>query len=188
MSIPKPLIEIKGATKKYLDIVFDIEVIENDFLLVTGKNGCGKSTLIKMILKFVKPDFGKILNKIKSISYLPEVIDLPPSLSVIDYIRLTSKLKNVSINQKWLYKLNLPLEKNIGQLSKGNRQKLALYFTLVGNEKLVILDEPLSGLDKDARKVLMEMIKEKLGTTTFVVSTHNKRTFEKFMTKEIDMS
>ena len=182
------LVSFKKTSMKYLDISLNLEINQNDFILFVGKNGCGKSTFIKLILGFMKPDEGTVTTSVDSISYLPEVVHLPETIKVAEYIELIEKIKKVSTNEKWLFKLGLPLFKKIQHLSKGNRQKLGVYSSLIGNERLVVLDEPLSGLDKATKKVVSEMIKEKSITSCVIVSTHEKKLFDKFKTKEVALS
>ena len=182
------LVTLKKATMKYLDKSLDLEIRSNDLILLTGKNGCGKSTFIKLILGFIKPTIGSVISNIKSISYLPEILSLPETLKVIEYVELIERIKKVENNDKWLLRLGIPLFKKIGHLSKGNRQKLGLYSTLIGQEPLVVLDEPLSGLDERMKWIAVDMIYEKSKTAAVIVSTHEKKLFDRYKFKEIDLN
>lgn len=178
------LIEVKQASKYYLNRRFNLIINKHELLLVTGTNGSGKTTLIRLILGFIKPDVGEIIKE-KSIkfNYLPEKTYLPYFQTAYDYLYLISKLKNVELDIKLLVELNIPLYKKIGHLSKGNYQRVAIAATLIGNSDLIILDEPLSGLDRKTCNTLKRIIKRLLEEgKSIIISTHNPKVFEKMAT------
>ncbi len=154
-----------------------------------GPNGAGKSSIIRMLLDFIKPDngtitiFGQVFSeKTKEIvGYLPEERGLYDDLTVMENICYLAALKGSTEKDAKLDGLSLLnrvglIEKSdakISALSKGQRQLVQLCVTLVHHPKLLILDEPFSGLDPTNRELVKNIILEekKLGKT-IILSTH----------------
>lgn len=179
------LIELINVSKSYLNKTFNLCIKNNEKIIITGQNGSGKSTLIKLISKYIKPSKGIIINNLKEISYLEEIISLPLNMKVNEYIISLNEIKNVSFNYELYNILKFPLNKYIYQLSKGNKQKLAIYNTLVTNSKLIILDEALNGLDTLTKTELLKYI-EKLNKTIIIV-THYPLDYKNIISKEIKL-
>ena len=152
-----------------------------------GPNGAGKTTTIKIMLDLVKPDSGSVkilgngikddlLNIKKNIGYVPEVVQL------YEYMRIEEILKfnrsfysawNETLEKKYLSQFNLDRKKKCGELSQGERKQLGLILALVSDPELVILDEPVVGLDPLRRQELIKIILEELvvrGKTVFLAS------------------
>lgn len=183
------LIELKNASKYYLDKTFNLTINKHELLLITGTNGSGKTTLIKLILAFIKPDRDQIIycQNLK-FNYLPEKTHLPDFHTAYDYLFQISKLKKVDLNLKLLVDLNIPLYKKIAHLSKGNYQRVAIASTLIGESDLIILDEPLSGLDTKTTNTLKRIIKQlKEEGKSIIISTHNPKAFEKLATYHLKL-
>lgn len=145
-----------------------------------GLNGVGKTTLIKTILGLREKFSGETNIKSKDqLSYLPERFDPPWFLSGFDFIRFSLSLykkkitkaeaeeavKRVSLNPDFL-------DKRVNTYSKGMRQKLGLLATFLTGAPLLILDEPMSGLDPRARQEVKQIIHEtkKEGRSVFMSS------------------
>ncbi|MDL2292640.1 ATP-binding cassette domain-containing protein [Acholeplasma sp. OttesenSCG-928-E16] len=173
------IIRLNDASKKYLKTTFFLTVNENELVLINGKNGSGKSTLIKMILGFIKPDSGEVNVNTRKIAYLPEKVNLPNHLKVLDYLLMISKLKKTNIPFDYLHKFEIPTDFTIKKLSKGNKQKVAIISAIMGKEKLLLLDEPLSGLDKKSQNILRTIIKNEKRNKTIIISTHKPTLFRK---------
>lgn len=183
-----PLIELQNAGKNYLNYSFNISIKEGSCLLVHGKNGSGKTTLIHLLLGFVKPDFGKVIKKNMIVNYLSEKVMLPLYIKVIDYLENMAKIKRGEVDYNLLHNFKIPLFKGIHQLSKGNQQKLALATTMMGQAKLFILDEPLSGLDEESINVLFNKIKSlKEEGSSFVISTHQPYRFLSIIDETLEL-
>jgi ABC-2 type transport system ATP-binding protein len=183
-----PLIKLNNASKNYLKVNFNLEINRKDFILVSGENGMGKSTLILLILGFIHPDVGDIDKKKIKIGFLPEKATLPLFTKVISYLETLAKIKKGKIDQELLLKFNLPIFKSIHELSKGNYQKLAIISTFLGNPDLIILDEPLSGLDDESSLVLKDYIlKKKNEGMSFMISTHQPNLFIDMCSKHIKL-
>ena len=153
-----------------------------------GLNGVGKTTLIKTLLGLRDPQEGHIsifgetcgtLKAKKKISYLPERFDPPWFLTGLEFVRFSAKLYNATISDKDIFEMaeKLSLDTNFlsqkaQSYSKGMRQKLGLIATVLMPAKLLILDEPMSGLDPLARvqvKDVLEVCRD-AGKTIFLSS------------------
>ena len=179
------MIEVKNITKKYGSFVavdnINFEVNDNEIVGFLGPNGAGKSTTMNMITGYIEPSKGKIIVngydisksplKAKSqIGYMPESVPLYNDLTVNDFVSYMANLKGVkrkSIKQevdKVLADTDLTNVKNklIKNISRGYKQRVGLAGALVGNPKILILDEPTVGLDPKQITEIRDLIK-KLG-------------------------
>ena len=171
--------KLNHVKKHYLDTVFDLEIYKEDFILISGNNGHGKSTLIKLILGFISPDEGRIEGKKLKIGYLPEKAMLPMFVNVHTYLKTLARIKKTACDLDLLYLFKVPLSKSIHQLSKGNQQKLAIISVFMGKPDLIILDEPLSGLDHESCDILEEYIDHRRHAgMSFMISTHEPNRFK----------
>lgn len=180
------LIKLEDVSKKYLNIKFNLTINESEILIINGINGIGKSTLLKLIANYIKPDTGLIERSIKKISYLEENFSLPESLKVKDYIKIIEELKQDRYDYNLATDFNIPFDKHIKHLSKGNKQKLALLTTFIGKHELCLLDEPLNGLDSEAVKILIKYIKN-CKDQSFIIISHQFKKFSKIASREIEL-
>ncbi len=164
----------------------DLEIGEGGIFAVLGPNGSGKTTLIKSILGMVIPDKGiisihgksikKDSNYRKQIDYLPQIANFPSNLKVKELIKMIKDLRGNSSNEDSLiqmFKLETFLDKKLGQLSGGTKQKVNILLTFMFDSPLVILDEPTTGLDPIALIRLKELIKaEKAKGKTVLITSH----------------
>lgn len=149
-----------------------------------GVNGSGKTTLIKTILGLRNQDTGSLKvagndNQFDDLAYLPERFDPPPFLTGYEFLKYTLDLYGVNLVRKECdveaESMALDpsaLDKPIKKYSKGMRQKLGLMATFLSPANLLILDEPMSGLDPQARVLVKSAIKKskKAGKTIFFSS------------------
>jgi len=186
-------VEVKNLTKIYGDqkAVNDISFTVNEGEIVgfLGPNGAGKSTTMKVTTCFIPPTSGSVsvcgynvlenpLEVRKNLGYLPEHNPLYLDMYVHEYLAFIGglhKLSNIKNRVKEVVELTgLTVEQNkqIGQLSKGYRQRVGLAQALIHDPKVLILDEPTTGLDPnqivEIRKLIKEIAKEK----TIIFSTH----------------
>ena len=192
------MLSVTNVVKSFKKIkVLEIDSLElqkGEIAALLGNNGAGKTTLIKSIADLIKIDDGEICidqNKVdetetwKDITalYLTEKM-LIPYLKPIEYLEFIGKIKKVSkkkvfhfIEQhKEFYKDELFNDRKlIRQLSLGNQQKVGLLATFLGQNKLIILDEPYTNLDISSKKYLSMMIENYNQThnITFLISSHN---------------
>lgn len=180
------LIKLYEAKKHYCPKIFNLVIEKSDFILVIGENGKGKTTLIELILGFKRPDQGIIDKKRLKIGYVPETNMLPPLIKASEYLETLSKVKRDYLNEDLIHLFKIPLYKYIYQLSKGNQQKLALLSAFIGKPDLIILDEPLSGLDEDSIEDFVCFMKQKVAYgLSFLVSTHQPHVFSELVTKKV---
>ncbi|HFE9852552.1 TPA: ABC transporter ATP-binding protein [Enterococcus faecalis] len=148
-------------------------------LAIVGRNGAGKSTIIKMLIGILKPTNGEIkgMNGV-NIGYLPEERGLYPEVTVQDHLFFFANLLKIRNKEDtisyWLDRFELQHYKKIKikDLSKGNAQKVQLAITLLNTPQLVILDEPLSGLDPINIKLIRNIINDDLKDSYVVMSSH----------------
>lgn len=187
------MIELKNVTKKYGSLVavndVSFSVKQGEYFALLGPNGAGKTTIVKILLDFTRPDSGSLsLNGISStdavsraaVGYLAENYHIPPYLSGWQYLQRCAELLNIkrSDAQEQCRRIveNIGMQgrehTKAGTYSKGMIQRFGLGAALVGNPKLLILDEPTAGLDpigiREIRQIL-ESLKSQ-GMTIFLNS------------------
>ena len=188
----KPAIEIRNVNKRYGDkhAVRDLDLVvpEGCICGFLGPNGAGKSSTIRMIMSIIFPDSGSIevlggdaLSRKDEIGYLPEERGVYPRMKVGSFLTYMARLKGApdgDIQGKvrdWLSRMELPgVEgKKCEELSKGMQQKVQLIASLIHEPRLLILDEPFSGLDPMNALLLSRIIRElRDDGVTIVYSTH----------------
>jgi len=152
-----------------------------------GPNGAGKSTMMKILTGFIKQTKGEVfidgidlsqqpLEVQKIIGYLPEHNPLYAEMYIREYLQFHGSIFNISKNEinNCINRVGLEIEshKKINQLSKGYKQRVGLAAAILHNPKVLILDEPTTGLDPNQLVEIRELIKE-LGTDkTVLFSTH----------------
>lgn len=184
------MVTIENLHKKFgSNIVLngvDLSVKKGSILAVLGPNGSGKTTLIKSILGMVVPNKGTITINGASIAkdwkyrqeidYLPQIANFPGNLSVKELIKMIKDLRNKPAKDEELitfFKLESFLNKKLGTLSGGTKQKVNLVLTFMFDSPLVILDEPTSGLDPISLIRLKELIHaEKAKGKTILITSH----------------
>lgn len=193
MNINRDIVYIANFSKKYgKDTILNIE--EYSFYrgysyLLVGGNGCGKSTLIKSILGFLRYD-GIINVNTFSIAYLPERIQKTDFLSINEYFDLILSLnKNkskIEYLEGYLKEFGLNGKMKITSLSKGMFQKVNIILTLILDRELIILDEPLNGLDNETQKKFINKInRERSRGKSIIISTHYPYTYNNVYDKII---
>ncbi len=165
----------------------DLDINQGGIFAILGPNGSGKTTLIKSILGMVIPQSGtiklngKTIKKDwkyrKEIDYLPQIANFPNNLSVKELIKMIKDLRanytNKDLELIELFKLDSFLDKKLGNLSGGTKQKVNLVLTFMFDSPLIILDEPTTGLDPIALIRLKGLIKsEKEKGKTILITSH----------------
>lgn len=184
---PTAVLEARNLVKKYgaLPAVQNVSLrLEaGEILGCVGPNGAGKSTTVKMLIGLLKPTNGEVLFEggdinrdlmgyRKYIGYVPEEPNLYPYLSGLEYLELVGTLRGMSpiqIKEKSnsllnLFSLHSHRHSAVASYSKGMRQRILVIASLLDNPKLLILDEPLSGLDVTSALILKNLIRA-LGTS-----------------------
>ncbi|MGB0452163.1 MAG: ABC transporter ATP-binding protein, partial [Bacteriovoracaceae bacterium] len=187
------LVEIIDLSKSYGKTLalnrVSFRVPEGKVFALLGPNGAGKSTIVKCLLGLVKPTEGDILISgvhaddplsRKNVSYLPEKFSFYPFYKVQNVLSFVASLKGVSkekqkeqiLDVASLLNIEDLLSKKVQTLSKGQLQRVGIASSFIGDNKLIILDEPFSGLDPVGIVELKEAIinKKNQGTTIFINS------------------
>ncbi|HNG09517.1 MAG: ATP-binding cassette domain-containing protein [Chitinophagales bacterium] len=185
------------------DVSFSIEAGKIYGLL--GPNGAGKTTLIRIITQIFYPDSGTVffdgeplLNKhLNQIGYMPEERGLYKKMKVGEHLQYFAQLRNFSKNEAkeridfYIKKFEIEswLNKEIVDLSKGMQQKVQFIATILHRPKLLILDEPFSGLDPINSEVIKDAIFELNNNgTTVLFSTHRMENVEEICSDIILMN
>jgi ABC-2 type transport system ATP-binding protein len=195
-----PLLELRNLKKYYAtqkavdDISFSIE--EGSIFGLLGPNGAGKTTLLRMITGIFYPDNGQILfngnsfdpmKDVEQIGYMPEERGLYKKMKIgeqalyLAQLKGLSKANAMSLIKDWFVKLEMESwwNKKVEDLSKGMSQKLQFVTTVLHQPKLIILDEPFSGLDPVNSNVIKdEIFKLAKGGATIIFSTHRMEQVE----------
>lgn len=189
------MIEVKNITKKYGSLTavdnISFKINEGEIIGLLGPNGAGKSTTMNMITGYIEPTEGEILiegydiskksKKAKAqIGYMPEGVPLYSDLTVKEFVTYMAELKKVDkktrkekveqiIEQTGLKDVEKKLTRN---LSRGYKQRVSMAGALVGEPKILILDEPTVGLDPKQITEIRALIKELGKTHTIILSSH----------------
>lgn len=184
------MIEIEELDKKFGNVEvlknLNLTIKKGGIFAVLGPNGSGKTTLIKSVLGMVIPNKGsiKINNENilsqhdyrNNINYLPQIANFPNNLTVKELLKLVKNIRVKPTKDTELIELfNLMpfLDKKLGNLSGGTRQKVNLVLTFMFDSELIILDEPTTGLDPVSLIHLKEVIqKEKENGKTILITSH----------------
>ncbi len=186
-------VALSGVTKDYgaqraVNQV-DLNLQAGECVALAGHNGAGKSTLIKLILGLIRPSNGQVLllghdasgsaavRMRNHIGYLPETVALHPSLTGAETLDFYARLKGqpLSGNAALLARVGIAqaAKRRVGGYSKGMRQRLALAQALLGAPKVLLFDEPTTGLDPASRLMFYEIVRElRNNGATVLLSTH----------------
>tara|TARA_B100000902_G_C27316971_1_gene921936 strand:- start:2345 stop:3079 length:735 start_codon:yes stop_codon:yes gene_type:complete len=204
-------LEVKNIVKKFNSTIavnnvsFDIQ--KNKTLGLLGPNGCGKTTSIGMMLGLITPTSGQIFingtnlepkSRIELLSFMnfaSPYIELPKKLTVKQNLEIYARLygvKEIELRiDEMIEDLNLKkfVNKKTGELSSGQKNRVALAKSLINKPKLLFLDEPTASLDPDVGDFVREYIekyKEK-NELTILLASHNMREVERLCDKIIMM-
>ncbi|MGM0904365.1 MAG: ABC transporter ATP-binding protein [Bacillota bacterium] len=187
------VLKLEHVTKRFGEFTavddLSLAIPEREIFGFLGANGAGKTTTFRMILGLLDPTEGNITLDGKKvdystspiIGYLPEERGLYPKLKVKDQIVYLARLRGMNKQEAlkeleyWLERFKVPeyLDKKVEELSKGNQQKIQFLAAVIHKPKLLILDEPFSGLDPVNVELLKEAVLElKEAGTTIVFSSH----------------
>lgn len=189
------MVEVKGLTKFYRDdpAIQDVSFTVNkgEVLGFLGPNGAGKSTTMRILTGCIPASAGSAqiagmdvferpLETKRRVGYLPEVPPVHPDLTVKDQLRYAASLKSIGGRllkeevDRVAERVHITdvMERLVGNLSKGYRQRVGLAQALLGDPDVLILDEPTVGLDPRQIQEVRGLIKELGGRHTVLLSTH----------------
>ena len=204
-------IEVKNLAKSFnktiavKDISFNIE--KNKTLGLLGPNGCGKTTTIGMMLGLIKPTSGKILINNRDINnsdntellsimnFASPYIELPKKLTVSQNLEIYGRLYGVkNLSERIIeiandLKLNLFLNKKTGELSSGQKNRVALAKSLINKPQILFLDEPTASLDPDVGDFIREYIEnyKSKNQISILLASHNMSEVERLCDEVIMM-
>ena len=204
-------LEVKNLSKNFKstiavnDISFEID--KNKTLGLLGPNGCGKTTSIGMMLGLITPSKGEILingiklnpeNRIKLLNWMnfaSPYVELPKKLTIKQNLEVYARLYGVKEVQERIeemiedLKLKDFLDKKTGELSSGQKNRVALAKSLINKPKLLFLDEPTASLDPDVGDFVREYIEnyKKNNELTILLASHNMKEVERLCNKVVMM-
>ncbi len=182
-----------ATTRALNGVSFDVE--KQSIFGMLGPNGAGKTTAIRIITTILKPDSGVIMfngenlreNHVEEMGYMPEERGLYKKMKVWEQLVYLAQLKGLSHRAaknkvfEWMEKFGIRdwWNKKIQELSKGMSQKVQFIATILHEPKLIILDEPFSGLDPVNSRFIEEVIQElRENGATIIFSTHRMEQVE----------
>lgn len=175
-----PAIQTLGLTKRYGSSVLAVDsltltVNRGEIMGFLGPNGAGKTTTIRLLLDFIRPTSGRALvfgldcrrdsvAAHRHVGYLPADLRLYNNLSGRRLLRLFASLRPGEVDWSYVESLcqllDVPLDRRVGDLSHGNRQKVGVVLALMHRPGLLILDEPTTGLDPIVHHVVLDLLRE----------------------------
>jgi ABC-2 type transport system ATP-binding protein len=205
----KSMLELRAVTKKYnvTPVVNRVSFVvrPGEVLGYLGPNGAGKSTTIKILSGLLEPTAGEIffegrpirknLYDYKSrLGYVPEQSEIYPHLSGYDYLLMVGRLRRIPeralrdkiVDFLTLFDLKYDMDASIASYSKGMRQKILIYAALLHDPDILLLDEPLSGLDVTTGLVIRDLVRRLAEERKIVIySSHVLEVTEKLCSKVI---
>jgi ABC-2 type transport system ATP-binding protein len=196
ISTSKQAVKLTGVCKRYSDVTavdyLDLEVERGEIFGLLGPNGSGKSTTLKMILGLVKPDSGSVnvlgvnveddpVAVKRRVGYVPEAPRVYEFLTGLEFLDFTGDVYGMLPEEKkkrieeFLKALDLEGREGdmISSYSEGMKQKVVIISALMHKPELLLLDEPLSGLDPKSAKIMKDLLRElALQGVTTIMSTH----------------
>jgi ABC-2 type transport system ATP-binding protein len=191
-------IRTENLTKQFRRVAalsgLNLDVPEGAIFAFIGPNGAGKTTAIKILMNILKPTSGRaqVLGvdstritgaMFTSIGYVSENQEQPEWMRVdgfMSYLRAFYPSWDRDLENQLVKQFELPLERKLKHLSRGMRMKVSLASSLAYHPKVIVLDEPFSGLDPLVRDELIEGLLERASETTILVSSHDLAEIESF--------
>jgi ABC-2 type transport system ATP-binding protein len=185
-------VEIINVSKKFNNNFalkdINLKIFDGEILGLLGPNGSGKSTLLKLMLGMLKPDTGKIivygydvskdaLNVRKITGYVPEdprLYEFLTGMEYLDFICNIYGVNNTDLVYDYLkiFEIYDKKDEMISSYSLGMKRKLSIIAALIHKPRLLLLDEPLNGLDPKSARIFKDILLELKKRTTIIFSTH----------------
>jgi ABC-2 type transport system ATP-binding protein len=185
-------------TKKFRSVTavddLSLEVPEGAIYALIGPNGAGKSTFIKTLVNITRPSSGSSSllgadsrqlkpKDFAQLGYVSENQELPEWMTVryfLNYLKPFYPTWDDSLATEMVEQFDLPWDRKLSQLSRGMKMKVALASSLAYRPKLIILDEPFSGLDPLVRDEFIQGLLERAAGATILISSHDLAEIESF--------
>jgi ABC-2 type transport system ATP-binding protein len=204
-------LEVENLVKKFKSTIavnnVSLKIEKNSTLGLLGPNGCGKTTSIGMMLGLITPTSGEIfidgiklnsenrINLLSLMNFASPYVELPKKLTVRQnlevYARLYGVINKVERIEELVEDLNLSkfLDKNTGELSSGQKNRVSLAKSLINKPKLLFLDEPTASLDPDVGDFVREYLEKykNKNELTLLLASHNMKEVERLCSKIIMM-
>ncbi|WP_312189281.1 ABC transporter ATP-binding protein [Sphingobacterium sp.] len=195
------MISIRQLTKSFgkYEVLKGIDLMlkGGECVALIGPNGSGKTTLIKSILGMVMPTTGTILFEGQDIGrewayrnhigYMPQIGQYPENMSIAQVLNMMNDIRKLPQTDLDLYQsfgLDKLLEKRMGTLSGGTRQKVSACIAFMFNPKVLILDEPTAGLDPLSTEILKDKIKKEINRgKLIIISSHVLSDLDEFVSQ-----
>lgn len=191
------MITLRGITRRFGDELvldaLDLDLVEGRVTALMGTNGSGKTTLGRLLLGLLSPDAGEIrgLDRLRRAAVFQED-RLCEQLTAVANVRLVldrdvpvstvvSELRGVGLDAE-------SLVKPVRELSGGQRRRVAIVRALMTDADLVVLDEPFTGLDTDAKALLLAYVRERCQHRTTLLITHDRTEAEWFGADVIELT
>ena len=195
----KNIIQVKGIKKAYKEVEVlkgvDLEVEQGGVFALLGSNGAGKTTMIRIMATLLKADSGSVVingfNMSKDPGEIRECISLTGQFAAIDEIltgrenlQMIAKLRHLKNPNQVAdelikrFSMSEAADRRVGTYSGGMKRRIDIAMSLVGNPKIIFLDEPTTGLDPEARLEVWKLVKElsMAGTTVFLTTQYLEET------------
>lgn len=184
-------IKINKLSKKYGEKTvfegFSAELSADGVLIIQGKSGFGKTTLIRMIAGLEKPDSGEIIKPEGNISFMFQEDRLIPFVSVLKNLTAVTD-RETAVRYLKMLGLENELDSPPSSLSGGMQRRVSLARALCFDSRLVILDEPFKGLDERLKADICALIKRESKDRDFIIVSHDTKDGELLGGKVIDLS
>ena len=189
------MIKVQDLSKNYGDVQavksINFEIDDGEIVGFLGENGAGKTTTLKMLTGYLVPTAGNVeINDLnindsaleiqKQIGYLPELNPLYPEMSVYEYLEFIARVRNIT-GKKFREALTRVVDrcglqgvvhKQVSSCSKGYKQRIGLAGSMIHDPKILILDEPVTGLDPNQIVEIRELIKSLGREKLVLMSSH----------------
>ena len=191
----KNIIQVSNITKSYKEVEVlkgvDLEVEQGEIFALLGSNGAGKTTLIRIMATLLQADAGSVVmngypieknpGEIRSLisltgqfAAIDEILTGRENLQMIARLRHLRNPKKVAEEMLIQFDLTEAADRRVGTYSGGMKRRIDIAMSLIGNPKIIFLDEPTTGLDPEARLEVWKVVKElsAAGTTVFLTTQY----------------
>lgn len=176
---------------KYISKNLSFEIPKNTTTFISGENGSGKSVTLKLIAGFLTPTEGNIQREYSKISYTPDKFPSNINLTILEYLKYITNVYNENVETTFNYinLFSLDSQKNLKlkNCSKGTLQKVNIIQALLSKADIYLLDEPLSGLDANTQRLVIDILNRLKGTATIIFTSHEKNFANSICTHILDI-